>query len=658
MAIPTKSLITEVDNLPGQEVAFTIGDPRWVMQSLADLYSNKELAVTREYSTNARDAHIEAGKSDVPIEVTLPSLYDPYFTVQDYGIGMSEQDLTDTYTKFGDSTKRSSDAYNGMLGFGSKSAIAYTNQFTVVAMKNGIETIGVITRKPDYSIVLKIVSKRPTDGPDGVQIKIPVHNHEEFSHKARDFYRFWKPGTVLINGSEPKQAVGEKIDDNLFFSPQPGVSYVVMGNVGYRIHNPDALFRNAKMNKISFVAYVENGAVEFTPSREDLKYTDHTKDTLHKVISDFERKILVEARTKIETAKTPQEAWKLWDTWGQKIGHDLFKGMEWQGKKFVQAFNTPQTTRYQVPSKGGYNPRYNTYGVNHWEVSKAESTLFVTEFQADRADHVGLTVEASHKKKVREYFEHVGKDIKHVLFSKKAPDCEWISQDNIITWEDLKAAVPKKVRVPGPPRPKRPKGLFDFFTIKGKQWEEPIPDDADIFYVTAADAKKYSIVDALSAVGADKDVVVVILAINRVEKFKRENFAVREFVASAKKKVVIDSETLLDDRSKLALNLGENTMNWLKVLDVTKIDDPKWRVVKELTEHRGFGTKYEKNLELARCLGMAYDVKQYRATRSDDSLIDKYPLLGRLNSWNLRHGDKAEIILYINAAWAAQKGKP
>ncbi len=678
MAIPVKSLMTEVDNLPGEETAFTIGDPRWVMQTLADLYSNKELAVTREYSTNARDAHIEAGKANVPIEVTLPSLYDPYFTVQDYGIGMSEEELTEVYTKFGDSTKRGSNSYNGMLGFGSKSAIAYTNQFTIVAVKNGIETIGVITRKPDYSIVLKVVASGAADKPNGVQVKIPVHNHEEFSHKARDFYRFWKPGTVLVNGAEPKQAVGEKIDENLYFSPQPGTSYVVMGNVGYRIANPDALFRNAKMNKISFVAYVNtcdcdrhlwmdidgeeyspHAAVEFTPSREDLKYTDHTKKTLQKIITDFEAKILVEAKTKIETAQTAQEAWKLWDGWGQKIGHELFRGMEWNGNKFVQAFNTRDTTRYQVPSRNGYNPRYNTYSVNNWEVGKSDSTLFVIDFQSDRADGISISVEASHKKKVREYFEHVGKDIKHVLFSKKAQDCFWIPQDNVITWEDLKAAVPRKVRVPqANNRPKRPKGLFDFFTIKGKSYEEPIPDDADLFYITAQDAKKYSVGEALNTMGADKDVVVVVLAVNRVDKFKRDNFAVREFIPWAKKKVILDSETLLDDRAKLALNLGETTINWLKALDTKTILDPKWKVVKELLDHREFNSKYEKNFELARCLGMAYDVKQYRPSRSDNSLIDKYPLLQRINHWNLRPADRSEIILYMNASYEAQKGKP
>ena len=43
-----------------------------LMSVLTDLYSDKPLAVIREYSTNALDAHRAAGNT-APIEVTLPS---------------------------------------------------------------------------------------------------------------------------------------------------------------------------------------------------------------------------------------------------------------------------------------------------------------------------------------------------------------------------------------------------------------------------------------------------------------------------------------------------------------------------------------------------------------------------------------------------------
>jgi len=645
------------------------------MYSLADLYSNKEGAVTREYSTNARDAMIEAGKADQPILVTLPSVYDRYFTVQDFGVGMSEEDLTKTYTSFGDSTKRESLSTNGMLGFGSKSAIAYTNQFTVEAVKDGLKTIAVISKKPDYSIVLKIVSKTVVDESNGVKITIPVHNHEEFRRKAIDFYRFWKPGTVLVDGVEPKQAVGEKIEDNLYFSPNPGVSYVVMGNVGYRIANPDALFRNARMNNISFVAYVDNcdcdrdtwvgepgeqyfphSAVEFTPSREDLKYTDHTKKTLHNVIRGFEDKMLAQAKKQIETAATSQEAWRLWHEWGQKIGGNLFAGMEYKGLKLVHSVPLLNTVRYKVPY-GGYNSRYNTDRVSSVDVSATKQSLFVTNFYPD--------LQSGHKKKARQYFEHKGlQNIRHIYFVTGDLESPWIPKENVVDWDDLKEALPKAVRVGGPPRPKRPKGLFDFYTIKNgkagsRTYAQPIPDDADVFYIAAADAKTYDVPMALESMKADDEVVVIVLAVNRVDKFKRDNFGAREFIAWARKKVETDGEKLLDERSKLALNLSSFTVNWVQRLDATKIDDPKWKLVSELLSYRKLTDKYNRNLDLARALGMRYDVKEYRAAGNDDSLVEKYPLLSKINlGWNATEVDKAEVITYINAAFAAKKGKP
>ena len=43
------------------------------------LYSDKVLAVIREYSTNAVDAHIEVGQADKPIKVTLHTQMTPEF---------------------------------------------------------------------------------------------------------------------------------------------------------------------------------------------------------------------------------------------------------------------------------------------------------------------------------------------------------------------------------------------------------------------------------------------------------------------------------------------------------------------------------------------------------------------------------------------------
>lgn len=654
--IPVASTLTETNSLPGEEIPFSIGNTVWVMKNLAKLYSDSTSAPIREISTNAMDSHIMAGRADVPIEVTLPTLYDPYFTVQDFGLGLSEDEVTGIYTRFGDSTKRGSNDVNGMYGFGSKAPIAYTNQFTVESVKDGVELHAVISRRPDYSMVLKVVHKRPTDAHNGVKITIPVHNRDEFRQKAKDFYRFWRPGTVLVDGIEPQQAVGDKIDDNLYFSSNPGISYVVMGSVGYRIHNPEALFRNSRMNNVSFVAYVDGGAVEHTPSREDLEYTEHTKATLYKVIEDFESKMLVESKKQIENAPNHLEAWKLWNSWSKNIGFDLFKDMEYKGDKLVHQFyfgtDYTKATKYLVPG-AGYNPRYNTDRVHSYNVSNSRVTLFVTEFDMD--------LSSDHKRKVRTYFEHKGLDINTVMFIKATFTNPWVPDENIISWEDLKANLPKAVRTPPDPnRYRRPKGLFDYYTNKGKVLEKEIPVNADLFYITAADAKTYEIEKALVSLNADDEVTVVVLSVNRVEKFKRDYFGARDFVTWAKTKVVIDTETLLTDESKAALRLGRQTRDWVDRLDISKIDDPAWHQAKELMSHRTYTKEYTMNLTLANAVGMRYSIKEYEFENDDNSLVEAYSLLNSISyGWNPRNGLKEEIIAYINAKFneLAKKGK-
>ena len=97
------------------------------------IYEDKIKAPIRELSTNAYDAHVEAGCPDKPFEVHLPNAIDPEFRVRDYGVSMSHEDVMSLYTTYFGSNKRNSNSLNGCLGLGSKSPFAYTNQFWVTA---------------------------------------------------------------------------------------------------------------------------------------------------------------------------------------------------------------------------------------------------------------------------------------------------------------------------------------------------------------------------------------------------------------------------------------------------------------------------------------------------------------------------------------------
>lgn len=90
------------------------------------IYKNKIAAIVREISANAYDSHVSAGKSDVPFKVVLPNEFNPYFEVEDYGVGLDDEQIRNVYTVLFRSTKQDSNFDIGAFGLGSKTPITYT----------------------------------------------------------------------------------------------------------------------------------------------------------------------------------------------------------------------------------------------------------------------------------------------------------------------------------------------------------------------------------------------------------------------------------------------------------------------------------------------------------------------------------------------------
>jgi hypothetical protein len=110
---------------------------------LTNLYSDKHLAVLREYSTNALDSHVTAG-NPAPIEVTLPGALNPTLVITDHGAGLSRDDIVNVYAKYGASTKRATNNQIGSFGLGAKSAFTIGGQFVVTATKDRRRTVADI----------------------------------------------------------------------------------------------------------------------------------------------------------------------------------------------------------------------------------------------------------------------------------------------------------------------------------------------------------------------------------------------------------------------------------------------------------------------------------------------------------------------------------
>jgi hypothetical protein len=308
-----------LSNHTGQAVRATIDAENLavVLNTLSNLYSDPFYAVVREYSTNALDAQIAAGYTG-PIEVVLPKVpaygetnTDPVLVIRDHGVGLDMDELQKTYLSYGASTKRDSDEFNGTLGLGSKSGLTYAPRgFTVTAVKDGVKIQCVIAQGEDGVGTLTPLFEGPTDEGNGVTITIPVEPGDEqrFHDKAEHLFRFWDAKDVKVtlpDGSDVEiQHVGDDenwlwLDDGIAVGEsQHGSSYIVMGNVPYnaRIRTPWNL---------PVIAYVPMGEVHFTPSREELHYTDLTNETIETIQDYVNTAWQAKVREAIEAKTTP-----------------------------------------------------------------------------------------------------------------------------------------------------------------------------------------------------------------------------------------------------------------------------------------------------------------------------------------------------------------
>ena len=274
------------------------------------IYEDKIKAPIRELSTNAYDAHVEAGCSDKPFEVHLPNALDPEFRVRDYGISMSHEKIMTLYTTYFASDKRDTNKLNGCLGLGSKSPFAYTNQFWVTAYENG--------KKRHYVATVDVDGPRfdeypscDTDEENGFEVGFTVKEDDfrTFKETAEEIYQYFKTqpnvcGSTDFQHEEPEQ---HKVAGNGWkYIGSYGESKAIMGNIAYNIDedyfvNKDLDYwerRNDKYYKILNTGIhidFEIGELSMTASREGLEYTDEVikavKDKLDFIYQDMQDQV-------------------------------------------------------------------------------------------------------------------------------------------------------------------------------------------------------------------------------------------------------------------------------------------------------------------------------------------------------------------------------
>lgn len=331
----------------GETMDFGISNNAEFFQILSSsLYTNQILAVVREVMCNAWDAHIEAGKQDTPIFV---SVRNNEFIVRDFGTGIPKENIKEVYGVYGQSTKRLNGQVTGGFGLGCKSPFAYQDHFEVTSWNQGEQSIYAMCRssadasgKPGITPIVQL----PTEE-TGLQVKVAM--------KPNDLHAFIKNIKMVASNGEMKVSFLDHTltNDAVTLPVIPyskakhnftmlswgssflhGVINVRYGNVIYPVPEQDPFIEDyrqviAVINGLSggrrnacLVLQAEPHSICVAPSREALSMQPKTVDTLRKLMTDFRNIInstrygevlrqqynlaLKEAATQITT---PHELW-------------------------------------------------------------------------------------------------------------------------------------------------------------------------------------------------------------------------------------------------------------------------------------------------------------------------------------------------------------
>ncbi len=624
-------------DLGGDKVAMKIDSNSiaHLMSVLTDLYSDPEMAVIREYSTNARDSHVEAGVTR-PIEISLPNGMNPYFKIRDYGVGMSVDDINQVYSQYGASTKRDTDTQTGMLGLGCKSALTYTSQFTITSVKNGVKAVVVVSRIEDGTGVMEIVDTAATNDHNGVEISIPVKSSHQFVTKTAQFFQYWDEGSVLVNGQKPARITLDMVTPEIgIASRTAGLSndMVVMGGVAYPCSRKLYHGNRPHNDQFNVVAFVEIGDVNFTPSREDLSYTKRTEAKVAEITKIFTDNLVKTATDEITQQPTHPEAFAKFLHWQTRLGATIVKDIKYKGVEFPDSFSFKHTQ---------YNPNYNRYQVqqrlNNTRISHEALTKYLL---IDGYDGVALT--SRYKEKIKHWITQENLSYNTTVILTDTRECDpWISEARRATWTEIKDVV-----LPGNTSP-RQKSVPTYlaYDAVNKAYVSATAIDKTKRQVYISPTAQVGLSQAIKITDMFPDIQIVVLAENRWAKFKRENTGAIHLRDYLKNEWKI-AESLLTQRDKMVLGMSAWEKQRIQSLPVNEINDPV--LVDAINTINGTGTtpsidKYNNAVLAYRFSG------GYADGLADVKVLSDYPLLSNMDRGTIKHA-----VIYINAIYSAKQ---
>lgn len=164
------------------------------------IYTNKILAVVREYVSNALDEHKKYSIPD-PVKVSLMSKDgETWFSVRDFAKGLSEDGIRNVFGMYFESTKSGDNDNIGGFGIGGKAAFSYTDTFYVDSYFEGTHskyacTLGAGDKGIPVGEIYKISESPTTES--GILISLTIKDDNKTYNSDKD--RFFRECHTLVN---------------------------------------------------------------------------------------------------------------------------------------------------------------------------------------------------------------------------------------------------------------------------------------------------------------------------------------------------------------------------------------------------------------------------------------------------------------------------
>ena len=318
------------------------------------VYSDVMGAGIREIISNGIDSTTRA-RSNNPIEIELPTRFTPKFSVRDYGLGLSHQEIYDLYTSVGESSKKDVENEIGFFGIGAMSPFAYVDAFTVISYQD--------VKSRTYSIFMgesgvpeiAFIKEATSNQSNGLEVSYSVKANDinNFCLKVQSCLKYipkdkwiWRNNsgpTVVFYEDEIRTSTnfvleieGKYFINNRTYSyysnSQPMNNIVIMGGVAYEY---DSTVTGSRLfNSHSLIINAPLGAVSIQASREKLKMNTKTISFLKTCVMEVDDKIRETIESNIKTIDNLKDA----VIYSEKITYGKHVIPKWRG------FNTTEST--------------------------------------------------------------------------------------------------------------------------------------------------------------------------------------------------------------------------------------------------------------------------------------------------------------------------